>query len=168
MHVITPQAQIHDQDQRPEAREPAATAQRPLASSGERPAHQSPEPSTLATQGDGMVRSHGTQIIQPSHPTLVTASRLQWTTRRPDATVGTVAVMRAGYTIDRLTGVPGGPTIHRGSGTPGGHRQYLHSGGMQPRVDHAAGGRVVWNGLAFQHQGLMAHCRMCCQAFFLC
>jgi hypothetical protein len=59
---------------RPEARGQRASDHSPAtsASSGERPEHQSPEPSTLATHiGCGMVRRNGTQRTQQSIPKLV-------------------------------------------------------------------------------------------------
>ena len=81
-----------------EARGQRASDQHPAtsASSGQRPEHQSPEPSALATQiGYGMVRLNGTRFIQQLHPELATASRPSWATRSRDCLLGKGAVMQA-------------------------------------------------------------------------
>jgi hypothetical protein len=78
---------------RSEARGQRASGQHPatFASSGQRPEHESPEPSTLVRQiGCGMVQRdamNGTQLRQLRN--------------------------------HRLTGAPGGPMMHRGPGMPG-------------------------------------------------
>jgi hypothetical protein len=77
--------------QRPENQRPA-----PSDLSVQRSASRAPEPRALL--GPGMVRGYGmtgTRRIQQSIPKLATASRPPWATRSPDATLGTVAIMRA-------------------------------------------------------------------------
>jgi hypothetical protein len=56
---------------------------------------------------------------------------------------------------DGLTEVPR-PLAQWGQGTSISHTQHLYSGGIQPRVDHPAGGRMIRDGLA-SHIGVRWH-----------
>jgi hypothetical protein len=90
--------------QRSEASGQRASGQHPatFASSGQRPEHQSPEPSTLVKQiGCGMVQWDGTRLIYESHPKL--ALRLAHAgPHAAIATLGQGAIMRARAIVQQV------------------------------------------------------------------